>query len=298
MATTVLAQVLRKGSYDYECSGGSVHKESIPCESATVDGIYWRVPMLKAGVHVGYEYRMWPTKPTLDAVKTLRVTAHSTGKQYYIAIGDAQDATVFTDLCNACCDTDTEMATISLPAVVIEEESCVVDANGSLLYSAYVLETPPTGGRYYLAGSVNGAALATPPVAGFATLADLKTWADANWNTNGATGVTIEGKKVTLKAGPNAESGSISVTLGQFFESNTPGSLTTGQNYSLAATVNGNVLPVVASADNAPLTDLAAAANASAAHYALGVWTEAAGKIRLTKSGATLTSATLTVSKV
>lgn len=291
MANQVYAQVIRKNSYDYNC----LHQESINCESAVSEGFYWRIPTSKGGVHTGFTFRKSDTKPTPDSVKTIRVNDRANGIIYYVAVADNATDQVFVDACNACCDNVEPLPTVAIPDIIIEETGCPVD--GNYTYRAYTQEDPD-GGVYRLSGVVNGVVLPTPPEEGFATLAALKVWADANWATGDLNGVTLDGGTVILDAGPTGLTGSITVTVGQFFESNAPGALAGGQNYHLEATVNGTVLAPLDGAADAALSTVATLANNTAAYAAYGTWSVVAGKIRLVSKNVYLASAALVVTKI
>jgi hypothetical protein len=296
MANTVLAQLLRKNNWDYEC----VHQESILCSDSVVEGIYWRVPVISGlGVLSGFRYEISESKPSDDAVKAVRVRDRKNNITYYVAVADNADASVFTEACNACCDGDTELATVALPEPIIEEVGCA-DEDGDIDYFAIVPETVEATEVYMLSGSINGEALPAAPDAGFADLAALETWADANWNSGGVTGVTLSDasddmKKVTLNGDDTTLTGAINIVVKRIFESNTPGALTSGQNYVLNATINGNVLAAIEGADDAALSTVATLANNTAAYAAYGVWSVVSGKIRLVTDAV---SATLAVTKV
>lgn len=294
MANQVLVQLLRKNAYDYTC----IHQESINCEAAVSEGVYWRIPTVSKGVHTGFTMRKSATKPTPDSMKTIKVRDRVNGQTYYVAIADDANDQLFNEQCNACCDDVDALPTVAFPDIIIEEQGCA-DAEGDYNYFATVsVSPPPAGSVYKLSGSVNGVALPAAPAEGFATLGALETWADANWSTGDLDGVTIDGNKVTLHAGPSGVTGGIQITIEQYFESNTPGALAGGQNYRLAATINGTVLPVLNAAADAALSTLATLANNTASHAQYGTWSEVAGKIRLVSTNTTISAATLTVTKV
>ncbi len=191
------------------------------------------------------------------------------------------------------------MATVALPEPIIEEVGCA-DAEGNINYFAIVPETVEATQVYVLSGSINGEALPAAPAEGFVDLAALETWADANWNTGGLTGVTITDasdtmKKVTLNGDATTLTGAINIVVKSIFESNAPGALLAGENYVLNATINGNVLTAIEGVDDAALSTVATLANNTAAYAAYGVWSVVAGKIRLVTDAV---SATLVVTKV
>jgi hypothetical protein len=293
MPNSVLAQLLRKNSYDYDC----LHQESILCEHAVVEGMYWRVPITSRGVLTGYQFRKATTKPTPDSMRAIRVRDELKGTTFYVAVADDGDEQDFTDACNACCDTVEPMDTVAFPTILIEEAGCA-DEDGNYSFFAIVPTPPPAGSVYKLSGSVNGVALPAAPAEGFATLADLETWADANWSTGDLDGVTLTGGKVTLNAGPTGKTGAIFVNVEQMFESNAPGALTSGDHYHLAATVNGEVLTALNGVADAALSTVATLANATAAYAKYGVWSVVAGKIRLVSTNQAISSATLVVTKL
>jgi hypothetical protein len=289
MSNSVLAQVTRKNSYDYDC----VHQESILCEKAVSEGAYWRIPTVKAGVHTGFIYRRSETKPTPDSVRTLRISDRASNQVYYVAIADNASLQIFDNACNACCDTVAPLPTVVLPTIIIEEQGCA-DASGNFSYFANVPATVPAGNVYKLAGVVNGANLPAAPPEGFATLALLKIWADANWAPNS---ITLTGGKVTLNAGTTGKTGAISVSVEQIFNSNTPGALVLGEHYTLNATINGIALTPIVGAANAVLSTIATAANANPAYSKYGVWSEVGGLIKLVSTSTQIASATLAVTR-
>lgn len=276
MANTVLAQILRRNNYDYDC----VHKESILCGESVTEGLYWRIPLVSNGVFTGYQYRMSESKPTDDSVKAIRVRDRKNNITYYVAIADGDTETAFTELCNACCDGDTEMDTVALPDVIIEEEGCA-NADGDFDYFTIAPEAIEASERYYLSGSANGSALPAAPAIGFVDLAALATWADANWNTGGLSGVTVDGGKVTLHGDDTILTAGIHITVERYFESNAPGALTLGQHYVVNATVNGNVLPTIEGVEDAALSTIPALLNADASYASYGEWGTTGGKITL-----------------
>lgn len=291
MANLVLAQILRKNSYDYNC----LHQESINCQDAVSEGFYWRIPTSARGVHTGFIFRKSDTKPTTDSVKSIRVRAG--GQTYYVAVADNANDQVFTDACNACCDSVAPLATVTLPDIIIEESGCP-DENGNYQYRAYPTDPLPAGSKYTLSGVVNGVALPAAPVEGFDSLAALETWADTNWSAGDLDGVTLDGSTVILNAGASGVTGGITVNTQRFFESNTPGALAGGQNYHLAATVNGAVLTPLDGAADAALSTVATLANNTAAYAAYGKWSVVGGKIRLVGNGLYLATASLVVTKI
>ncbi len=295
MANSVLAQLLRKQNYDYDC----LHQESIPCDNAVTEGIYWRIPRTRNGVLAGYDYRADKgTKPTPDSMKALRVNDRVSNIIYYVAIADNAGATVFTDMCNACCDTVDPLPTVAFPTIIIEEEGCP-DGNGNFNYSAFVDPTPEANQVYKLSGSQNGVALPAAPAEGFVSLAALETWADTNWNGQGTvTGVTLNGGQVILNGGAGTKSGSINVEIDSFLESNAPGALTSGQHYHVVSTINGESLPVLDGVADAALSTLATAANASAPHAKYGVWSVTGGKLRVVSKGVVLQTGSIVITKV
>lgn len=293
MANSILAQVVRRNSYDFTCQ----HQESILCQNSTVEGIYWRIPTSRAGVATGFVFRKSESKPTPDSMKTIRIHDNINNITYYVAIADNADATAFTNACEACCDDVQPMDLVAMPDIIIEEEGCP-DEDGDYLYFAIVTTPAPSGTVYRLFGSVNGVALPAAPDEGFASLAALETWADANWSTGDLDGVTLDGGKVTLNAGPSGKTGVINVVSSAMFESNAPGGLTSGQNYHMTATINGNVLTPLDTADDAALSTMATLANATAAYAHYGKWSVVGGKVRLVATDVALASAALVITKV
>lgn len=289
MANIVDSLVVRKNNFEYP----NGIAEAINCEQATVEGLYWRVPTSSKGVQTGYDYRVAQAgvaKPTLDSLKVLRVN-DGKGNVYFIAVTDGAATTVFTNLCKACCDDSQVMPAVTIPDPVVEETGCA-DANGNYNYFS-VTRALGAGEKYYLTASLNGAALSpAPPPEGFDSLAALETWVEANW---GPATITIAGTKVTLTTATGT-TGSISVGVRSYFESNAPGALASGEKYHVAATLNGTVLAPVEGIADALLTTIDDLLNANATWATYGQWSVVGGKIRLVSD--TVTTATIVVTKV
>lgn len=263
---------------------------SIPAENTEVEGTYWRIPVVSGGVFLKYIYRADDgSKPTVDSVKTVRVRNIISNDTWWVAVPDNGSYQTFADLIGVCCDDSTTMPAVTIPDVVIEEQGCA-DEDGVYHYIA-VTSALGSGEVYVGSATLNGAALASLSDAGFASLGAFETAAEAAWSP--AT-ITVSGTKVTLNTATGI-TGSLTVVKRKFFESNAPAALTSGQLYTLAATINGVALANIVGAADAALSTIATAANANAAYAAFGVWSVTGGKVRLVSKAGAVQSATLNV---
>lgn len=289
MENNVTSLVLRMNNTDYP--GGVLM--AVNCENAAAIGTYWRVPVTGKGVHTSYKWVLIGdgsvTKPTADSVKVLHIKNNVTHLDHWIALTDGGSVTLWNDRCGACCGTVTPMPVVVIPDVIAEETACP-DADGNRNFFA-ITQALAAGQIYQASATIDGVALLATPPEGFASLAALETWADTNWAPSTT---AISGTKVTLTSA-TATTGSLSVVIRALFESNAPGALTSGQHYTLAATINGIVLAPIVGVADAALSTIATAANANAAYAAYGVWSVVAGKVRLVSSNAS--TAALVVTK-
>ncbi len=287
----ITSLVLRKNLENYP----EGHLQGVDCENMAVLQTYWRVPITGRGTFNGnYRWVMVGVdvaKPTVDSVKALHLKDRLTQDDYYVALTDGGSVDDFVSRCNACCDDVTAMPTVVIPEVVTEEIVCPdEDDNRNFFTITRALEA---GEIYDFQASIDGELL-TPATQdeGFASLAAFETWADANWGPNT---FAVSGTKVTMTSA-TAESGSIATIIKKLYESNAPAALGAGELYTLAATINGVVLtPIVGIAD-APLADIATAANADATYASYGKWSVVAGKVRLVSGVATSAALVVTIS--
>lgn len=128
----VTAQVIAQNEVDYiECGGKALQ---IPCEDIAVQGTLWFVPQIANGILTGYRPDMSADKPTTDSIHVLRILDRTKNSTYYILIADNADETVFTNLCNNCCDESSIMPVVTIPEPIIEEAPCPTVPSGTPVY--------------------------------------------------------------------------------------------------------------------------------------------------------------------
>jgi hypothetical protein len=283
---SIKAVVVRHNTVEYPTGLGA----SIPADNTAVEGTYWRIPVVSGGVFSKYIYRADAgTKPTPDSVKVVRVRNIISNDTWWVVVPDNGSYATFADLIGVCCDDSTTMPAVTIPDVIVEEQGCA-DDDGNYHYSA-VTSALGSGEVYVGSATLNGAALTALSAVGYASLAAFETAAEAAWTP--AT-ITIDGNKVTLNTATGT-TGSLYVGKRKYFESNAPGALTSGQHYTLAATINGVALANIVGVADAALSTIATAANANAAYAAFGVWSVTGGKVRLVSNSGAVQSATLVV---
>jgi hypothetical protein len=264
--------IVRRNTREYN----RLQKVLVNTLQAVVECTQWRVPVSVDGVHTGFKYVADGPKPSDDSVKVLRIKDVQNNELYYAAIPDASTAQAYADAVNSSAASPVSMPAVSLP-VIYSEEAAVKDSNGNYVYFTYT-QALAAAQVYVLSGSKNGKALPAAPDAGFADLASLKTWADSNWNTSYT--MTVAGTKVTITAN-DATSGSVSVTVRNYYESAAPTAISAGHHYTLDAVVDGVALPQIVGADNGALSTLAAAANANPDWAQYGRYSVVSSKVRL-----------------
>lgn len=210
MANSVVGKAFRVNELDYFNCPKDI---AVNCTNAVTQGTEWFIPTVANGVLKGYSRRKSSTKPTPDSVKTVRVKDFESGNIYWLLIADNGTEALFNDHCAACCDNQTPMPDVTVPAPLIEEPGCCeapqpVSCNYNYFAIAPAL---PVGAAYSLNASKNGTPL-TPaaPGAGFASLAALVSWANTNWAAFGT--FSVSGQKVTFTSADGA-TGSINVGI-------------------------------------------------------------------------------------
>ena len=170
---------------------------AVPCGSLHVQGVVWFIPTQSNGAQTGYQQRRSQTKPTPDSVKTVRVKDQVSGSTYWLLINDNENESIITDTCAECCGAVTPLPNVIIPTIIIEEVGCPEIVSSVETYN--YLSIAPVSSRYRAVGSKNGVAF-TPaqPGAGFATLAALVVWADANWSAYGD--FSVVGQTVTFSS--------------------------------------------------------------------------------------------------
>ncbi len=163
--------------------------EQIPCDSISVEGVEWWVPTLSSGRLTGY--RRWignspggSALPQPDAVKTLRVRNHDTMETYWILIETTDDDTSFTANCNGCCGTTPVMATVTIPAPIVENCICA-DADGNYVHNFPIPANPNSLKYLVLTPSFNGVFGASLSGSGYTTPGNLLTAAAAAYAAEG-----------------------------------------------------------------------------------------------------------------
>lgn len=289
MAKSVLARILIKNSVQLLAG---VVKEAIDCENARVDAMYWLVPVIRNQILQSYRPVLSAAKPTADSVHALRVTDKQSGFVYFIAMADSADATVFTNACNACCDSVTPMPDVVVPEPLLEADSCL-DDNDVYNYS-YIAPALGAGEVYAVRGSLEGAAF-TGEQNSFASVAAFQVWAAANWAAYGTW--TNAGQKINL-ANATKKYGFVKLLRAKTFDSNAPGALTAGQKYVLNVTIDGVVLPTITGVADAALSTIADAANANSVYATYGKWYVVGGAVRLVAVGNIPAAVAAVVTKV
>ncbi len=101
------------------------------------------------------------------------------------------------------------MPIVLIPQPIIEETGCL---NADDNYTYFAVTRPLAAGEeYHPRASLNGAMLTAAPAAGFASLGEFKTWANANW---APASITISGNKVTLATATGTK-GSLAIDITQ-----------------------------------------------------------------------------------
>jgi hypothetical protein len=296
MSKVVTATIVRYNQIEY---GSTPRVEAVPADKYKSEGLFWRVPIADGtGILTGYAYTKDAAKPTADSCRVLRVYITNTTDTYWLAVPDDAAPDIFDQLANECCgDTIPAMPAVTVPDVFIEEKPCP-DANGNYVYFA-ITDVAIAPQVYQLQLVANGAVVTpAPPAEGFATLADLVTWATANYGDYGTWTNPALTTKVVLTSAPNSvkpvKSGVISITIATSFDSNAAPSLAAGEQFSLVVTADGITYPAVT---GAALADVVTAAQANAALSTLGQYAAITGnKIRLTST--TVSNASLVISAV
>lgn len=268
---------------------------AVNAETAYVATTQWRVPVVEGGRHVGYKYVADGAKPSDDSVKVLRIHDKGNNEIYYAAIPDSSSAQAWVDAVNSCCDEPVNMPAVTLPTVDIEESVCE-NADGDLEFFVYTQAL--VGNQVYVGNaSINGTKQPALAAAGYATLGAFITGAAA-WTgfTGGVTNPS--GTKVLAKiTGPSSATAGLSVEIRNFYESGADAGLTSGNHYTVDATINGVALPQYVGGADVALATVVAALNALPAWSRFGVYSVVSNKIRLVAYN-NVDSATITLTEV
>jgi hypothetical protein len=263
-------------------------------DSSRVITTEWRVPVHRDGIHVGYKYvQAGGVKPSADSVKVLRIEDTASNELFYAAIPDTSDESAWKSAVNACCDTPVAMPAVTLPVIFVEETGCP-DAADSNNYSYFTFTQALVGNQVYVAyATKNGTPEPALSDSGYASLAALVTGAAA-WT--GYTTTNPSGTKILVKS-TTALTGSVSVSVRNFFESAADAALVAGHHYTLDATINGVILPQLVGVADGSTTTIAALANANPYWAQFGKYSVVANKIRLVAYN-NVDTATLTLVEV
>jgi hypothetical protein len=271
--------------------------ELIPvnAENSYVAITQWRVPVIEGGRHAGYKFVADGAKPSDDSVKVLRIHDRTSNDIFYAAIPDSSSAQAWVNAVNACCDEPVDMPAVTLPVIDIEESVCA-NADGDLEF--FVFTQALVGNQVYVGNaSINGTKQPALSAAGYSSLANFVTGAAA-WTgfTGGVTNPA--GTKVLAKiTGPSTATAGLSVEIRNYYESGADAGLTSGNHYTVDATINGVALPQYVGGADVALATVVAALNALPAWARFGVYSVVSNKIRLVAYN-NVTSATITLTEV
>lgn len=173
------AYVVRVDNFTFAQCGPSL--QNISCDGATVVGMAWMDPVYNnAKVLQEYMKCLETAKPSPDAIRVIIVqTLQPENHMYYIAVADDADASIFTDLCNACCG-DTPSTPAYVPPAPVTEDCPCIGADGNYTYQ-WPMPANPNGLPISLSGSFNNAYGVPSPNASYANNAAVLAWLLANW---------------------------------------------------------------------------------------------------------------------
>jgi hypothetical protein len=160
------------------------------CLNVNPIAIVWLQPIAHGGQITGYEPIIGGSRPSVDAVKTIKVENYNTHDIDFIAVEDSVVFSDFADMCNECCGDTPEFAAPTIPVPIIEEHPCPNVPNGTPTYTyQYPILANPNTLKYLLSGSFNGAYPAnTPDTAGYTNEAAVLAFAQdagAGWGNYG-----------------------------------------------------------------------------------------------------------------
>lgn len=180
----IQAAVVRVDNFSYP--QGCLQTKDISCDNTNVVGMKWMVPLYNNSVFQEWQTNLENTKPTPDSIRVVVVQTLNPEKHtYYIAVDDAAVPSVFTDLCNACCGATPSAPAYTLPVPIVQDCPCTDPATGNYLFT-WVVPNNPNGLNIVLSGIFNGAVVTPVPTGGgYANIAAILTWVQANWAAYG-----------------------------------------------------------------------------------------------------------------
>lgn len=165
--------------------------KAIPCKSEVM-GFYWMTPKVQGNRVIGYSIQNSNSniKPTPDSFKILRVKdAIDANIEYGMAVVDGDGITTnsFIDKCNGCCGDTPVMATVTIPAPILQLPPQTVSDDGTERTWIFPFPVNPNGLLYAIPYPWFNGAAPTPAYApsGITTPAQFVTWADTNWGEYG-----------------------------------------------------------------------------------------------------------------
>jgi hypothetical protein len=273
----------------------------VNAEGAITEGAFWRVPVTDArGFFKQYDYVIAAARPTVDAVKCVRVRNTIDVELYWLVIADSDNGSVFNGLCNAAENGSTPtMPFVNIPDPLPEIVGSYVDGTNT----KFIAVTDNTGVDGTAIGwgviaSKNGALFT--PTHEFdlsSNLTTLVSTLNTDWGSSGANVFAVLNPatgiyEVTLVM--TAAHGSVVVMKNYKFTSNTPGAFGSENNYQLVVTANGvSFDPVVGTT----LANVVIAAQNNTQLNALGKFT-ANGTTNINLITHKATSVTLVITKV
>jgi hypothetical protein len=181
--------------------------EPLPCEGTIVRGIEWLVPVTDRGRFSHYRAGViQDVQPTPDSIKVIRLEITSKNQTVWIPIPNNGTLADWVNKCNMCCGNSPSMTLVTPPAVIIETTPCPSTPQGTPVYTFFdTFPQNPNALNISLSGSFNGAFPGVqPPAGGFANVAAVLTWVQANWAAygtwtleNGNTRLQLESTTVT-----------------------------------------------------------------------------------------------------
>jgi hypothetical protein len=133
------------------------------CANIQPQGVAWFVPVTSNGLLYSYNIVIDSAKPTADSVHAIRLWDKEKNVTYWAAIDDSDTEATFVTKCNACCGATPVMATVTIPAPLVQDCPCI-DDSGKYNYFIPVPSNPNTL-DYLISGIFNGVA-GTPAPAG------------------------------------------------------------------------------------------------------------------------------------
>lgn len=170
----------------------------IPCENTEIIGSFWRVPQMLGNRVIGYTDLTavnQTVKPQADAIKVLRVKMIGNGgiTTLDMAIADSDNVATtsppnqFAYLCDGSGGTLPVMPTVTIPIPIQQLGPQTTDATTGDRTFIFPFPANPSGLLYNIQGIWLDGAAPTPAyvAAGKTTVANVVTYANANWSSFG-----------------------------------------------------------------------------------------------------------------